>query len=325
VRYDVSDEGTLVFLPGGQLERESAWFWVDPDDPSEPVEIPATRRAGNHVAMSPQGDRFVYTRWEGGWNIAYVYDLRRGIERAISHPEANAWGPYWFPDGERLAFGQGGAGVAGVTLHWAWADGRSLPEPVEVPGDNQTVNQVTPEGTVVFKQTTPEVQRDIVEVDPSSGEANVLVGGPADQTHGALSPDRSWIAYASSETGRWEVYVRRLHPDSVPQQVSVSGGLAPLWSRGGERLYFRSLDGDTIWVADPPDPTVGREFSFPTVALAGDFGNEGAIHQRGYDLGPDGRFLVRIPLGDFPPIRELRVVVGWDVGLAESVSGSGGG
>ena len=313
VWFDVSREGTLVFFSGGELEQEAAWFWIDPDAPSEPQEIPSTRRATNHVSISPEGDRMVYTMWEGRHHVAVVYDFRRGIGRTVSNPNMNAWGPHWLPDGERIAFGENSGDVA--HLSWTLADGRGVPESLVDSELGQVVDQTTREGTILFHGNTVDSGQDIWEVDPNTGETRSWVGGPAGQIQGAFSPDREWIAYASSETGRFEVYVRKSDPDSVPEQVSVNGGRAPLWSNGGDRLYYRSNEGDTIWMVQPVVGEGEVSFSFPSVVLAGDFLGGGNTSQRGYDLAPDGRFLMRIAVGDYPAIGEIKVVVGWDLAL----------
>ena len=63
----------------------------------------------------------------------------------------------------------------------------------------------------------------------------------------ALSPDNRWLAYASNETGRYEVYVRP-YPDanSGRWQVSRNGGQAPKWARGGRELIYRDGNGAMV-------------------------------------------------------------------------------
>jgi hypothetical protein len=51
------------------------------------------------------------------------------------------------------------------------------------------------------------------------------------------SPDGRWLAYASNETGRDEVYVEPLEGGGR-WQVSTDGGTFPLWGPEGRTLYF---------------------------------------------------------------------------------------
>jgi Tol biopolymer transport system component len=51
--------------------------------------------------------------------------------------------------------------------------------------------------------------RDIYAIRPGvDGSPRAIVAGPAEEFSPALSPDGRWLAYASDETGRTEVYVR---------------------------------------------------------------------------------------------------------------------
>jgi serine/threonine protein kinase len=63
-----------------------------------------------------------------------------------------------------------------------------------------------------------------------------------------ISPDGRWMAYASEESGKTEVYVRPF-PDANKGkwQVSTSGGLDPLWSPDGRELFYRN--GDSVMAA----------------------------------------------------------------------------
>src|SRR5438094_4623269 len=50
-----------------------------------------------------------------------------------------------------------------------------------------------------------------------------------------FSPDGKWMAYASDESGRWEVYVRTFSraAASGQWQISTQGGTHPMWRPDG--------------------------------------------------------------------------------------------
>src|SRR5207253_61861 len=52
-----------------------------------------------------------------------------------------------------------------------------------------------------------------------------------------LSADGHWVAYSSTESGRYEVYVRPFPGPGARYQVSTDGGQTPVWSRDGRRLF----------------------------------------------------------------------------------------
>jgi hypothetical protein len=56
----------------------------------------------------------------------------------------------------------------------------------------------------------------------------------------ALSPDGRWLAYATNQTGRIEVFVQPNPPTGGKRQVSTSGGRQPQWRADGRELFFVS-------------------------------------------------------------------------------------
>jgi hypothetical protein len=58
-------------------------------------------------------------------------------------------------------------------------------------------------------------------------------------THPAFSPDGRWLAHASDESGKADVYVQRNPGPGVKIRVSVDGGIAPAWRADGRELFFR--------------------------------------------------------------------------------------
>lgn len=120
--------------------------------------------------------------------------------------------------------------------------------------------------------------------------AKVLIGGPMRQYLARVSPDSRWVAYASSESGRDEVYVQPFPTLDGRWQVSTGGGSEPLWARQGGRLYYRNQDA-----VFGVDVRAGATFSagvpqrmFENVFIR----KAGAASHTGWDVGSDGRFLM---------------------------------
>jgi Tol biopolymer transport system component len=64
---------------------------------------------------------------------------------------------------------------------------------------------------------------------------------PLEGRHPAISPDRRWLLYSSTQTGRREVFVESM-PESMggpaagaKKQVSIAGGAQPVWRADGRR------------------------------------------------------------------------------------------
>jgi hypothetical protein len=79
-------------------------------------------------------------------------------------------------------------------------------------------------------------------VEREEEEANAYFS----QAEGTDAP--RWIAHASTETGRDEVYVRDFPEGAHKWQVSNQGGLMPHWRRDGRELFYLTPDGTLMAV-----------------------------------------------------------------------------
>ena len=59
----------------------------------------------------------------------------------------------------------------------------------------------------------------------------------------SISSDGNWIAYASNETGQFEVYVQRFPGRGGKLTISTDGGQQPLWPPDGSELFYRGPRG----------------------------------------------------------------------------------
>jgi Tol biopolymer transport system component len=120
---------------------------------------------------------------------------------------------------------------------------------------------------------------------------------PADANEAAR-----WVAYASNETGRFEIYVRDFPGGNHKWQVSSQGGLQPHWRRDGRELFYLSLDGILMSVAVNPagyagSPTFESGPSQPLFATGLRFLTLYSVWMNQYGVSADGqRFLVNRPV-----------------------------
>src|SRR4029078_10797592 len=57
-----------------------------------------------------------------------------------------------------------------------------------------------------------------------------------------LSPDGRWLAYASNDSGQFQVYLRPYPGPERRVPVSTLGGSFPLWRRDGKELFYRKAN-----------------------------------------------------------------------------------
>jgi len=112
-----------------------------------------------------------------------------------------------------------------------------------------------------------------------------------------FSPDGRWVAYQSSESGRFEIYVRPFPELGGLWQVSTSSGIQPRWRRDGRDLYYIAPDGKLMGV--PITVEAGTVKPGTPVALFQTRVALGAtVNRQQYDVAPDSRFLINQTAGD---------------------------
>ena len=66
--------------------------------------------------------------------------------------------------------------------------------------------------------------------------------------HAKLSPDGKWLAFASFDTGKSEIYLIKFPQGLQRQRISNDGGRMPCWNRNGKELFYVASDGGMMSV-----------------------------------------------------------------------------
>jgi serine/threonine-protein kinase len=319
--YAVSASGNLVYAPGPPPEPRTSLYVVDRSGQEERLPAPALDWSVLGPRFSPDGDRIVFwgsSGFEGGQGAAqiWVFDPSRESIRAVTDLGPGDFWPKWTPDGRSLVF-TSLRGEAAMGIYRVPVDGASPPEALFTDAALAQAGSWLPGGTslIIQRAVDPESEYDIWLLPlAEDGEPAPLVEGPGNQVHAALSPDGRWLAYASDESGRYEVYVRPYPGLDGARQVSRAGGMGPTWRGDSRELYFYvSGGGDgsvTTFMRTSIDESSGQPE--PLWSRAGILAI-GWPYGVAYDVTPDGRqFLLPIneqPLPWFIP--ELHLVFNW--------------
>ena len=120
---------------------------------------------------------------------------------------------------------------------------------------------------------------------------------PFEERHGQFSPDGRWVAYATNESGRFEVVAQPFPLAAGKWQISAGGGFAPRWRADGKELYFIAPNGKLMAASIAPSGSTLRAGA--PVALFGTRirggGTPEASFNAQYDVSRDGRFLINEP------------------------------
>jgi serine/threonine protein kinase len=218
--FAVSDTGTLAYVAGGTAATDRALQWVDRDGG---VSETAVRRAGSLPRLSPDGRWLALVTRSGAlWTV----DLQRGTENRLATDAMTAAGVAWTADSRELAFVR--RLDAGYAVDVVAPEGEGAPTRLLTTPRTVFIGSWSPTGRVLgLTVGVTEGGRDMAFLDRDSGALDVPAASPFDESAPRFSPDGRFIAYASEESGRPQIYVRG-YPGGSRLTVSVDGGQAPV-------------------------------------------------------------------------------------------------
>ena len=292
--FATASADVLIYGAPGTTLRELRWVARDgtpAGSTSEPIDAWDLR-------IAPDGRRIVVTEIDRQLRTLDVF-IRTGSQPAptrLSLSTDSDESGVWSPDGLRIAW----AGQRRkVMLRGA---GAVLPEQTIATFDTavQVWDWSRDSRSLLIGRRHNDNGEDLWIQPPVEGAtATPYVVAPFDQVYGAFSPDGRAVAYASNESGQFDIYV-----DSYPKRgqrvrVTTAGGTEPRWSNDGRELFFRR--GGAIH-------SVRLSGAFEVEAITQLFELQTAI--RTYDVSRDGRFLVNVPSGD-RPASSATMVINW--------------
>jgi serine/threonine-protein kinase len=305
-QFGISDTGTLIYAAGGIVpDEKGSLVWVGQRGEEQPVTDQVFPLFGPR--LSPDGQRIAYGT-VGREDQVWVYDLSRGTNSRLTG-EGRSIHPIWAPDGKRLLFGWNKS--LAPNLFWQPYDGSSPMERLTTSEFEQLPSSWSSDGkTVALVETHPPDNKfAIAMLDISTGRVTLFLNSPFNEMYPEFSPDGCWIAYASDESGREEVYVRAFPAPGMKQQVSSEGGIEPLWARNGKQLFYRWRS--QVWAVDVRTDG-GFAASKPRLLFSNAEYDMG-FPIRSYDLSLNSqRFLMVKPEQRKPtPVTEMVLVQNW--------------
>ena len=238
--FALSADGTLIYMVAPDEEGpRRTMVWVDRTGDEGPIGIPAA--AFESPRISPDGRHVAVEVRAPGNRDVMVYDLERGTATRLTNDPALDAYPVWLATGERVLFSSTRDGP--FNLYSRAADGTGPVDRVAMSDAVQWPQAVSPDGgSLVIGYTPDYINYDVHLLSLDSSEpAESLVQTASREFMSDLSPNGRWIAYASEESGQWEVYVQPFPDVTGGRRTTVSrdGGWAPVWSASGRELFYR--------------------------------------------------------------------------------------
>ncbi|MBI1791187.1 MAG: PD40 domain-containing protein, partial [Acidobacteria bacterium] len=304
----ISNNRTAVYAPGNPAK--TSLVWVDREGKIEA--LGKGQDLYREVSLSPGGTKAVVRQGVSLW----IHDLQRGTRSPLTSGNASNMLPLWSSDGTRIIFGSNRGGD--WDIYSQRADGSQPAEALLKRPYDQLPYSILPDGTLLYLEINPKTSRDIWILS-RDGKTTPLRVTPFNEGEGRFSPGlssgsgRGWVAYASDESGRREVYVQSYPGGTNRMAVSNGGGSQPRWSPDGKELFYVTGEA-VVAVAFRPDGSFGaprRLFDRSNFRL-----ND--YRFQGYQPSPDGkRFLmIRRDEGSVP--RQLNVILNWSGELDRS-------
>jgi eukaryotic-like serine/threonine-protein kinase len=288
-----SDDVLIYGAPGTSL-RELRWLKRDgapAGSASEPIDAWDLR-------IAPDGKRIVVSEIDRQLRTLDVF-IRTGSQPAPTRLSLSTdvdESGVWSPDGLRIAWaGQrrkvmvrgAGAVLPEQTIAtfdspvqvWDWSrDGRAL---------------------LVGRRSSDTGENLWIQPAVEGAAAEPYTTAPFDQVYGAFAPDGRSIAYASNESGQFDVYVDSFPKPGTRVRVTTAGGTEPRWSNDGRELYFRrgSAIHSARFVKDREIESIAQLFDVDSTI-------------RSYDVSRDGRFIVNVAAAS-QPVAPPTIVVQW--------------
>jgi eukaryotic-like serine/threonine-protein kinase len=314
-QYSISSNGTLVYVPASVQATQRHLVWVSRSGGEQP--LPAPPRAYRQPRLSPDGRRIAVAIEEDETRV-WLYDLARDTLTRVTFQGSLNYNPAWTPDGNRILFQSPGDGP-GTGSFWQLADGSGGLE--QLPGGFGNPNSWTPDGRVIAGTSTPNSVTgsgfDIMLLRLGNPESERFLQSPFNEGAPSFSPDGRWLAYASDESGRYEIYVNAYPGPGGKYQISTEGGTEPLWNRNGRELFYRS--GDKMMAVDittQPSFSAGKA----TVLFQSQYQTNPTMNAN-YDVSSDGqRFLMLKPASaqEAAPT-QINIVLNWFEELKQKV------
>ncbi|MGH9257651.1 MAG: protein kinase domain-containing protein [Vicinamibacterales bacterium] len=343
--FSVSAEGVLAHRAGAGAKGQL--IWVDRTGKMLGGIGQADENAPANPELAPDGQRVGISRVVQGNIDVWLIEVGRGVPSRFTFDVAVENAPIWSPDGSKVVFRSTRKGVH--DLFEKPASGTADEQPLLVTSQGKGPLDWSRDGRFLLYSTQdPKTGSDLWALPltgerkppsfgpssavPNSGEPRRSLGGGGpfavldssfEEIAGQFSPDGRLLAYASNESGRYEIYVRTFPEAGGKWQVSVSGGVQPRWRRDGRELFYVAPDRRLMAVPIRLAPNTQALDTGPPVPLfstrlatGANIAPAGFLARAQYAVAPDGRFLMNVA-ADEAVTSPITIVQNWTAALTK--------
>jgi WD40-like Beta Propeller Repeat len=306
--FSASHGGVIAYASGLTTFSRLTWF----DREGHP--LGTATDVGDYVnfRLSPDGTRLAIGRVDPLTSTSDIWllEVARGVLTRFTSHALSDTSPIWSPDGTRIIFR---SDRAGGNFLFEKASTGGLVERQLGTTDASFPTDWSPDGKLLmFHVPSPSTTYDVKTITPAGAKPTTFVQTAFADIDGRFSPDGRWVAYASDESGRMEVYVQPFAQAASKWQVSTSGGSEPRWRRDGRELFYLAPDGTLMAAAVTARSTL--EIGAPRALFRARVPFAGSLFRTNYDVTADGRRFLVNTVVEGAGATPITVAVNWSVG-----------
>jgi serine/threonine protein kinase len=245
--FAVSANGTVVLNPISAVSQ-SVLTWYDRG--GKELGIVGRPAMMYNPSLSPDGHQLAADISDPvASNVdVWTFDLQAGTSGRFTFGAVEETTPVWAPDGSRIAYGTTDLGMEAKLITGLEKEHIIAERPaatLSIGGNLVLPNSWSRNGEYVVATNSGTGQ------DPSYlalfkiGDQKPirLLAGTGNRTNGQISPDMKWLAYASDESGGWNIYATTFPSAAGKWQVSIGGGSEPRWRGDGKEMFYLDANG----------------------------------------------------------------------------------
>jgi Tol biopolymer transport system component len=312
-----------VYTAANPHESQLTWY----DRSGNALGVVGKPALGLRASISKDGSMLAIDRSDPRTGVIDVWllNIANRAETRLTFHEARNRLPVWSPDGRRIAFNSGRNLVQRVLTGPGQNNGTE--DLLDSPRGGEAVIKPVDwshDGRYIVERVVDQRTKSHLWVLPLVGDRKAFryLRTESNEEWGQVSPNGRWLAYASDESKRFEVYVQTFPSPGDKSQVSIDGGTLPVWSRNGKELFYIARDGKMMAVS-VKGATVNdsARFEAGTPTALFDAYIPAGVGAR-YDVGNDGRFLIATPIQP-PGGQQITVLFNWIAALKKVTAGKG--
>jgi len=340
------DGKSLAYSDRTSPNEAASIFLLSLDSPEvRRLTSPLRSRGDFNPEFSPDGQTLAFARDLQGVQSIYTIPASGGAERRLTSDNTQKWGLTWTPDGGEIVF---------ASSSWLWQIRLRGGEPKRLQLGQDGVQPSIRGNRLVYVQRrrNKNIWRRELNSLVSAGAPDKFISSTRGESGPQYSPDGNKIAFESTRSGAYEIWLCRSDGSSLMQLTHFNPAVTgtPRWSPDGQHIVFdsRAAGNPDIFVIDSQGGPARRLTNEPSNENVPSWSRDGrwiyfasdrtgswevwkmlstggsavqVTHHGGFAAfeSPDGKFLYYAKGHNVPGLWRIPVNGGEEIGLISSL------